>query len=298
MATTTEIKEDRPFWSHTFNEREPVAIQAIWKSTEESPNSKEVHGYCSKHMRGADVVICGPSVPIQTIVHEVRHALDWLGAMDLLESFEEAARLHGHFVEEIMGALIRAGWSYGAKLSPGALFNTDIPVALNRPKEPVEDAFKTWNDWKGSQQLAAAADMWHYADDVKRQAWDAAVAHTGAEIERLRAYTQYLERHLATTRQEVKLVELKGDDLLRQLLSYRRQLVEFDASEMARARGGTAEDYYQEAHNHVNQIYGTKWKLRQFVDASEGVRTPPNNPNEIIVGISTSTHTDGEDAMN
>lgn len=93
---------------------------------------EEIHARCEQWTGGAQVCFFGPCIHLQSIVHEVHHAVDWLSALGKLNGREEQARYCGMWVEEIVGVLLRDGWRYGCKSGPGVIFNTDVDVALLR----------------------------------------------------------------------------------------------------------------------------------------------------------------------
>jgi len=52
-----------------------------------------IHARCEQSLHCVQVSLFGPCVHIQSIVHEIHHAVDWLSALGKINGREEQARL-------------------------------------------------------------------------------------------------------------------------------------------------------------------------------------------------------------
>lgn len=124
---SNEVRHNNPFFREQVKD---VMFRAVWRD-EVVPNKSAC---CEQSLSGATVVLLSRCVHLQSISHEVHHAVNWLEALGVINGREEAAHHCGQWLEDIVAALRRAGWTYGPKKSEGALWNLDQDVALHAPE--------------------------------------------------------------------------------------------------------------------------------------------------------------------
>lgn len=108
----------------------PVKLTAEWRKRP----IREAHAMCEMRYDSVKIILAGSCVHIQSIIHEVYHAVEWCAICNVIGGNESRAHYCGLWSEEIMSAMLRKGWVFGKKNDAGVLWNKDVSVALVRKK--------------------------------------------------------------------------------------------------------------------------------------------------------------------
>lgn len=98
-------------------------------------SERGAHAMCSQGKDGAFICLDPKLINLQSIVHEVKHAVTWLSALCAINGNEDEARQAGFMFEEVVAHLLREGWNFAKKDPEIAVFNTDlVGLALAAPE--------------------------------------------------------------------------------------------------------------------------------------------------------------------
>lgn len=111
-------------------------------------------GVCSQGKDGAFIRLNPNRINLQTIVHEIDHAVGWCAALGALNGREEEAHHAGVWFEAVVAELLRAGWTWTTKCPDTNVFNTDLlGLALRAPSAEDEAEALTraaYEEWKAN----------------------------------------------------------------------------------------------------------------------------------------------------
>jgi hypothetical protein len=113
----------------------PSLLKVFWA---EKPLAHETHAQVQMTLSEYRIYLPGDLVPMHSIFHEILHCGFFRWACG--DALEEVINSIVFTTEEVVAALLRAGWTWAPKKGDCFVFNTDVPVCLQAPPNWADDA--------------------------------------------------------------------------------------------------------------------------------------------------------------